>query len=155
VAVAVVLLVSGGGSSTKKHASTVAQTSSTTASSTSSLQVLARIPLVSVTSGSKARGLAEVVRQGTTTGIVLAAQGVPANTSHPATAYAVWLANSGSDSHRLGFVTQRVGAKGQLQTAGALPSNAAHYKQVLVTLETKANPRTPGQIVLQGALSGF
>jgi hypothetical protein len=38
--------------------------------------------------------------------------------------------------------------------AGALPTNASHFKQLLVTLETQSNPRTPGKIVLQGALTG-
>ena len=32
----------------------------------------------------------------------------------------------------------------QLSTAGGLPTNAAHYKQLIVTVETLANPKAPG-----------
>ena len=47
-----------------------------------------------------------------------------------------------------------VSNNGRLQTAGALPANASHYKQLLVTLENQSNPRSPGKVVLQGALTG-
>ena len=47
-----------------------------------------------------------------------------------------------------------VGKNGRLQTEGPLPTNAAHYKNLLLTLETSATPKTPGQVVLQGALKG-
>ena len=57
------------------------------------------------------------------------------------------------DSHMLGFVNPGVGSNGRLQTAGALPSNAARYKQLIVTLETDANPHGPGRIVLRGPLN--
>jgi hypothetical protein len=75
---------------------------------------------------------------------------VPANTTH--NAYAVWLYNSPTDSHILGFVSPGVKPDGKLQTAGVLPSNASHFKQLLVTLETQAKPHAPGKIILQGPL---
>jgi hypothetical protein len=150
VAAIVVLLVGGGGS--KKHASTAARTTST---ATASPQILARIQLVPAASGSRAAGVAEVLRQAGTTAVAIAAANIPPNSKRPANAYAVWLANSATDSRLLGFVNPGVGADGRLQTAGVLPANAAHYKQLLVTLETNGNPRTPGRIVLEGALSGL
>ena len=48
-----------------------------------------------------------------------------------------------------------VGKNGRLSTAGGLPTNASHYKQLIVTLETTASPKQPGSIVLQGALTGI
>jgi hypothetical protein len=116
--------------------------------------VVAQRNLVPTSSGSKTAGIAEVLRQGAATGIAIVAQNVPANSKHPPDAYAVWLYNSPTDSRILGFVNPGVGNNGRLQTAGALPTNASHYKQVLVTLETQSNPHTPGKIVLQGALTG-
>jgi hypothetical protein len=51
-------------------------------------------------------------------------------------------------------VNPGVGKNGRLETAGGLPSNAGRFKQLLVTLETTANPKSPGQIVLEGTLTG-
>jgi hypothetical protein len=153
VVVAIVLIASGG--SSKKHTTgTQAASTSTTAASTpttATTRVVAQINLTSP-SGAKTAGIAEVLKQGSVTGIAIVAQNVPANTRHDA--YAVWLYNSATDSHLLGFVNPAVGANGRLQTAGALPANASRFKQLIVTLETRANPPTPGPIVLQGALSG-
>ena len=64
-----------------------------------------------------------------------------------------WLYNSGSDSHILGFVNPGVGANGRLQAASPLPSDAARYKQLIVALETAANPHGPGKIILRGPLN--
>ena len=66
-------------------------------------------------------------------------------------AYAVWLYNSPSDARILGFVNPSVGTNGRLQTAGGFPTNASHFHQLLITLETQSNPKTPGTIVLRGA----
>jgi hypothetical protein len=154
VVVLVIVLVSTGGSS--KHTSSVAAaasastpTSSTPTTSTGP-QPIAQVNLASPTGSKKTAGAAEVVRQGSNTGIVIVAQGVPPNTSHDA--YAVWLYNSPSDNHILGFVNPGVKTNGRLQTAGVLPTNASHFKELLVTLETQAKPHGPGKIVLQGAL---
>jgi hypothetical protein len=102
-------------------------------------------------SGGSTIGIAEVLKKGNTTAIAIVAQGVPANTKH--NAYAVWLANSSSDAVRLGFVNPGVGNRGGVQPAGPLPGNASHFKQLLVTVETQPNPRSPGTIVLQGPFS--
>jgi hypothetical protein len=162
VVVVVVVLVGSGGSS-KNHSSSssssaaappASASATTTASSSGSGKVLAQINLTSPVSGSKAVGIADVLKEGTTNGIAIVAQNVTPNTTKPPNAYAVWLYNSTSDAHILGFVNPGVGKNGRLSTAGALPANAAHFHELIVTLETKANPTAPGTIVLQGTLSG-
>jgi hypothetical protein len=169
VIVIVIVLVSGGSSSSGSSSSTPAASastpaaptpstgttastpSSTTGTSTTGAKVVAQVNLSSPTGAKKTAGVAAVVRQGASTGLVIRAQGMTPNTSHDA--YAVWLYSSASDSHILGFVNPGVKADGKLQTAGVLPANASHFKQILVTLETQAKPKAPGKIVLQGALS--
>jgi hypothetical protein len=161
VAVVVVVLASGG--STAKHpaaATTTASTSGAAASATTGTgstgaKVVAQINLTPAKSGSKAAGIAEILKEGASDGIAVVAQNVPANTTKPPNAYAIWLYNSAKDAHRLGFVNPGVSSNGKLSTAGGLPSNANHFKQVIVTLETTAHPVTPGTIVLHGVLSGL
>lgn len=160
IAVVVVLIVTSGGSSHKSNSSASTNSASTTPAGTSATTAQGCNPATSTTacpisqinlrspSGSSTIGIAEVLKKGTTTAIAIVAQGVPPNTKH--NAYAVWLANSGSDAVRLGFVNPGVGKNGRLQTAGGLPSNASRFKQVLITLETKPNPPQPGTVVLQG-----
>lgn len=169
VAVVLVVVLSGGGSGGKHHAASTPTTSSTTVasqtssstttSSTSSAaaKVLAQINLSppSTSAGSKTAGIAEILSEGTTNGVAIVAQNVPPNTTKPPNAYAVWLYNSPTDASILGFVNPGVTKTGRLSTAGPLPSNAAHFKQLIVTLETSAKPKTPGQIVLEGTITGL
>lgn len=158
-AVVVIVLVSGGSSSTHHSkvakaaapASNAASSSSTAASSTTATPV-AQINLLSPSGKKSTAGIAEVLRQGNTTAVAIVGQGLPANTKHDA--YAIWLYNSPGDAQRLGFVNPGVGKNGRLETTGPLPSNASRFKEVLVSLETSANPKSPGHIVLEGALSG-
>jgi hypothetical protein len=160
IAVVVVVVVTSGGSSPKSHPATSPTTASTApaaasttgcnpATSTTACPI-AQINLHSPTNRSTI-GIAEVLKKGSATAIAIVAQDVPPNTKH--NAYVVWLANSSTDAKRLGFVNPGVGKNGRLQTAGPLPSNASHYSQLLVTLETHANPTKPGTIVLQGQFS--
>jgi hypothetical protein len=156
IAVVLVLALSGG--SSKKHtsststAASVTTTKSSTGSSTASAKPIAQVNLTSPSGGKTPAGAAIVVRQGTQTGLVIRAQGLPANTNRDA--YAVWLTGpGGSPSQILGFVNPGVTKSGVLQTAGALPAGASKYKQLLVTMETQAKPKSPGKIVLQGTLS--
>jgi hypothetical protein len=154
VVVVIIIVTSSGGSShhttTVAHTSTPTTTGTTTSASTSGATPIAAVTLKSPTHTKGTAGFAEVVKQGGKTGLVLVAQGVPANTSHDA--YAVWLYNTPADSHILGFVNPGVKTDGRLQTAGVLPANAGHFKQLLVTLETQSKPHGPGKVVLQGAL---
>lgn len=163
--VVVIVATSGGGSKRQRSASAAApaasattaassSTATTAATSTAATKVVAQINLTPTSSVSKAAGIAEVLKQGAKRGIAIVAQNMAPNTTKPPNAYAVWLYNSQTDAHLLGFVNPGVGKNGKLSTAGALPSDASHFKKLIVTLETKANPKSPGVIVLTGHLVG-
>ena len=94
---------------------TVSQT--TPASSTTTPQILAQLDLTSPTGASKTVGVADVVRDEGVVGIVIDAQGIPANTAH--NAYAVWLYNSPSSHSFAGFVKNLVGKNGRLAAQGS------------------------------------
>ncbi len=103
--------------------------------------------------GSKTRGaIAEVVTQGKQSAIAIVGHGLPANTKR--NAYAVWLYNKPDDAVRIGFVNPGVGQNGRLATTGPLPPNAAHFKRLLITIETTVDPAQPGPVVLRGNLTG-
>jgi hypothetical protein len=165
-AVVVVIIAVSGGGSVNKNASTGASrpaatstapattsSSSTSTTSTNSAHLVAQINLASPDKSSKAVGVALVLKQGKNTGIAIRAQNLPANGKHDA--YAVWLYKSATDSHILGFVNPSVGGNGVLQAESGLPANAGHFTQLLITRETRQNPRQPGTIVLKGPLKGI
>jgi Sigma-70, region 4 len=158
VAVVIVIVLTSGGSS-KPHPHKAAQTGTTATSRTSSststttttpkARLVAQVNLNSPDASDKSvAGIARVYRQGTETGIVIIATGLAPNKDN---AYAVWLYRSANDSVFLGFVSRKVTKSGGLQAEGVLPANASHYSKVLVTLETAQHPKSPGQVVLQGA----
>lgn len=156
--VVVLIAVLSGGS--PKHSSALppsgtsaADTASTaTGSSTSSqAQVVAQTNLNPPGGAGSAKGVGFVVKDGSAYGIIIQAQHVPPNHHN---AYAAWLYNAPRDAYRLGFVNPGVGKNGQMQTGGALPSGAGRFKQLLLTLETQTNPKSPGRIVLQGPFRG-
>jgi hypothetical protein len=165
--IVVIVVIVSGGSSHKSDSSARADSSTTpaasvstttaAASSTSSTtaKVVAQINLVPPTPGATTAGIAEVLNEGAADGIAIVAQDVPPNTTHPPNAYAVWLYNSPSDAHILGFVNPAVGKTGRISTASALPANASHFTKLIITVETVAAPKTPGKIILQGALTGL
>ncbi len=161
VVVVLVIVLSSSGSSTSSSTRTAAgvptpttsssaTTTATSTTGTAAAKPIAQVNLLSPTGG-KPKGVAIIVKQGANTGLVIRATGVPANTRHDA--YAVWLYNSSTDNHILGFVNPGVGTTQVLQTAGPLPANASHFKQLLVSVETAPKPKAPGTIILQGALS--
>jgi hypothetical protein len=163
VAVGVIALLDSGDS--KKKPRTIASTPSTaapppaagattSATTSTAAKVVAQINLTPPAAGSKAAGIAEVLREGTTNGIAIVAQNLAPNSTHPPNAYAVWLYNSRTDARILGFVNPGVPKSGKLSTASSLPAVASHYKQLLVTVETSARPKAPGPVVLQGPLTG-
>jgi hypothetical protein len=157
--VVAIVVISSGGSSTHAASTPAASAPTTTTptatttstSTTASATPVARVILTSPSGDKKLAGAAVVVASGSKTGIVIRATGLTANTSHDA--YAVWLYNSGVDSHLLGFVNPGVKSDGVLQAGSLLPGNVSHYKQLLITLETQAKPHQPGQIVLKGPLN--
>jgi hypothetical protein len=147
VAVLIIVLVSGGGggdnnSKTTASTSTSAQTSTSTQPRPEA-QVNLRGPR-----GSKALGVAQIVSTQGQRAMALVAQGLAASPQ----GYVVWLYNSATDVQRLGF-TQAVKANGRLSALAPLPSNAARFKQLVVSRETTKDPKTPSTIVLSGPLS--
>jgi hypothetical protein len=160
VVVVVLFVVLSAGSSSSNHSSSTAAASSasqapttstsSTSTSGSQAQVVAQSNLNPPSSASPTKGVAFVVKQGTAYGIIIEAAHVPPNNHN---AYAAWLYNSPTDAYRIGFVSPAVGKNGQLQVGSALPTNAGHFKQLLLTVETQSNPTKPGTIVLQGPFS--
>lgn len=146
---------SAASSSTTTPAASASSSTATTSGSSTAAKVVAQINLTPAKSSSKAVGIAEILNEGSSDGIAIVAQNIPPNTTKPPNAYAVWLYNSPTDSKILGFVDPGVGSNGRFSTAAGLPTNASHYKQLIVTLETTAQPKTPGQIILQGTLTGL
>lgn len=163
VAVVVVLLTVIGGGSSKKQPTTAALNPSTTAHTTtggsttgtagtkSQAQIVAQVNLNPPSGTGSSKGVGLVVKDGSAYGLIIEAQNVAPNSHN---AYAVWLSNSSTDTLRLGFVNPAVGKTGKLQVGTGLPTNAGHYKELLLTLETQSNPKTPGQVVLEGAFKG-
>ena len=81
---------------------------------------------------------------------MIVAAGMTANTKHDA--YAVWLFNSGGSARSSASSIPASARTAALQTERRAADQRAQFKQMLVTLETQAKPKTPGTIVLQGAL---
>ena len=174
VVVLLVVLSSGNGSSSKHNSSAEAAaggtstqsstapatsgtgtgtntTSSTTGTtSTTGAKIIGQVNM-NPPSGGAAKGVAFIVQAGSALGVIIQASGLAPNSHN---AYAVWLSNSSSDSTRVGFVNQSVGKNGRLQTGGQLPANATHFRDLLLTVETQNNPKTPGPVVLEGSFVG-
>lgn len=164
VAVAVIVVVANSGSSPSKpgrtHTSTGSgdttptqtqtdtNTTTTTTTTTTGPQLLAAVNLTSPVGATKTLGVAQIVRVDGSVGIVIDAQGVPANSAH--NAYGLWLYNSPTSEKFVGFDPSLVGKNEQLAIEGRLPANAAHFKHLLITLETAQHPKTPGEVVLSG-----
>jgi hypothetical protein len=144
------------GSGTSSGATTGTSTSTgtsggTSTTSTSKAQVVAQINLNPPSGTGSEKGVAFVVKEGGAYGVIIEAQHMAPNSHN---AYAAWLSSTPTDSVRLGFVNPGVGTKGTLETGGTLPTNAGSYKELLITLETSSNPKTPGTVVLEGAFKG-
>jgi hypothetical protein len=113
--------------------------------------MLAQLNLSSPTGDANTVGIAQVIRESGVVGVVIDAQGVPANGAH--NAYALWMYNSPSSYEFVGFVPNLVGRDGKLATEGKLPANAASYHHLEITLETQQKPAHPGEVVLSGPFS--
>jgi Anti-sigma-K factor rskA, C-terminal/Sigma-70, region 4 len=162
IAVVLVLVLTGGSTthspttSTTTGSGAAASTSATTTptgstTSTAAPQVVGAVNLLPPASGSQAKGVAQVIEVAKSEGIVIYATGMPANTKQ--NFYEVWLYNSPSDNYSVGFVNPGIGSDGRLQTTGQLPANVAHYKHLVISIETQKRVKTPTTVVLQGALS--
>jgi hypothetical protein len=154
--VVVIALTSGGakqrvgGGSTGPPAQNAGTTVTTTTTATTATTpvLLAQINLKSPNGAASTLGVAQVIREQGVTGVVILAQGVPANTAH--NAYAVWLYTSANRFKFVGFVRNLVTRSGKLSAEGELPAGAGAYHRLLITLETQSKPSTPGEVVLSG-----
>ena len=137
------------------HSSTSSSSSSATTTSTSqTAAIVGQISLTPPTGGGTTKGVALVLRQGSLRGLGIEAEHVPRTTTKPRTAYAVWLYNSPTDAKLLGYFSKGVNKKGALGSTAELPANAAHYKYLIITLESGAKTsKTPGPVLLKGNLS--
>jgi Sigma-70, region 4 len=135
--------------STTPATGTTTGTGTSTGTSTTKPKVLGQANMSPPSGSGAAKGAALIVQEGNAIGVILEASGLAPNSHN---AYAVWLSNAPTDSVRVGFVNQSVGKNGRLETGGALPAGYARYKDILLTLETQNNPKTPGPIVLEGAI---
>ena len=134
--IVIVLVASGGGGS--HHGATTAGNGG-------------QLALAPAAAGSTAGGSASVQRQPGGLLLLVRGHGLPPNTSSDS--YAVWLYNSRSDARLLGFVSPAVGASGSFTNSVMLPSDAGSFHTLVLTVETVAQPRAPGRIVLRGALT--
>lgn len=141
----------GTATGTSTGTSTGASTGTTTGTSSSQAQIVGQINLNPPSGGGSTKGVALVVKDGSAYGLIIEAQNVAPNSHN---AYAAWLSNSATNSLRLGFVNPAVGKTGKLQVGTALPTNAGHYKELLLTVETQSAPKTPGTVVLEGQFKG-
>ena len=107
-----------------------------------------QVNLLSPTGKARPYGIADVLRQGSTYGLEIDAISVPPSGGHSASAF--WLAGGPRGPRLLGYDSKRV--RHHLQVTGALPAGFQRYRELLVTLETNANPRRPGRVVLVGRL---
>jgi Anti-sigma-K factor rskA/Sigma-70, region 4 len=148
VAAILVGLLSSGGSKPKHATRRTTPTTSTTSTTAASPQPLVQLNLTSPTRAKDTVGVADVVSYKGVLGVVVDAQGLPANTKH--NAYAVWLAKSSGGAKFVGFVPNLVGKDGKLTAEGRLPANAPAYNRLLITLETQSKPTAPGEVVLSG-----
>jgi Sigma-70, region 4 len=130
------------------HTTQTVPTSTSASTTTANPNFLAQLNLVSPTGAKDTVGIAQVIRERSVVGVVIDAEGMPANTSH--NAYAVWLYNSPSSHKFVGFVPNLVGKNGRLATEGQLPAGATRFHRILVTLETQSKPSSPGEVVLSG-----
>ncbi|HET9125480.1 MAG TPA: sigma factor-like helix-turn-helix DNA-binding protein [Solirubrobacteraceae bacterium] len=144
------------GSSTRTTSGSTTRTTSgstTRSPATSAVKYLAQINLRPVTAGSRAVGIAEVVRQEGVREIAIIGQHIPPNTK--SNSYEVWLYSSPTHFEKLGFVSPAVGRAGTFSDARVLPPDASRYRELIVTTETARKPAHPGAVLLRGTIGGL
>jgi Sigma-70, region 4/Anti-sigma-K factor rskA, C-terminal len=150
VVVVIVLSSSGGSSHSSASTSSTSTGSSKTSTAAGEPHIDKQLNLVSPSPTSKAVGLVEVLSQGSKRAFLVTAEHLPPTEN--GFFYAAWLYNSASDARVLGRAPS-VSSNGQLQAVGALPSNAGHFREMLITRETSSKPAHPGPVVLNGPFS--
>jgi hypothetical protein len=147
IVVAVILITTGGNGSSTKTASS--KTISSTAASKTGPTVSAQLPLHSPSAGSTTVGVVAVLSEKGKHAFYIEAQHLPATHGFY---YAIWLYNSPTSALPLSR-SPSVGSSHKLAGGSTLPTNAANYREILLTRETAAHPAQPGPVVLRGAFS--
>jgi hypothetical protein len=149
VVVLVVLLLTGALSGDDEDGGSASTTATT--STTDTPPVEAQINLTPPRGRqSRARGVAVVSRQNDTRVVAMIAEGLQAANENRF--YAVWLYTSPTKAKRLGFPNPQPAEDGRVETGFALPSDANEYRSLILTRESRREPRRPGTIELQGEL---
>lgn len=152
VVVAIVTLTGGDDDSTGSDA---AATPGTTAPAATQPSATAPVPRAQINlqpvDGGTAKGYAVLVTQGNTAGFVIFGEGFPPSGQQ---LYGVWLVN-GNRSLPLGF--RPVGRNGRFAANAPVPTNAAQFRDMIITRENvrsgQRTPPRPGQVVLRGSLT--
>ncbi|MDX6666056.1 MAG: hypothetical protein QOG68_2262 [Solirubrobacteraceae bacterium] len=155
VAFLIVFVVSGSSDDNSKPSSNAGTTTSasgtTSTPTTTTPQVLGQVNM-NPPKGSTSKSIAAItlVRQGARNVIIFQGQKLPANKTGDV--YALW-AISSTASARLGF-TPRVSKTGKLKFTGKLPTtiDLSKYSALVLTRETVSDPKTPGTVIVGGAL---
>ncbi len=150
--VAAVVLALGGDS--KKSDSKASATDTSTAASTTANaqpQVKAQINLTAPGAGSstKRAGILWILDANGKPAFTAAAQGLPTTKGK---AYGIWLYTSRTRAKLIGGFDQ-YDKQGRVLASGALADDPSKYKDIVVTSEKGGRPKSPGRIVLQGAIA--
>jgi hypothetical protein len=113
-------------------------------------RLIAQLQLASPSGARRPVAVGRIVEQGGGYGITILGADLPANTKR--NAYSVWLTDGTQEAKLLGTVSPAVTNNGKLSTAEILPRQLFRYRELLITLETRARPATPGRVVLKAAL---
>jgi hypothetical protein len=143
VVVAVVLITSGGGGSHSKKTTTT----STTASKASPTDT--QFPLHSPSPNSRTVGVVAILSEKGKHAFFIEAQHLPPSHGF---FYAIWLYNSHTSAEALSRAPA-VGSSRKLEGGAALPTNAAGFREILLTRETSTHPTKPGHVVLRGTFN--
>src|SRR6478672_397748 len=148
----VLVLVLGGGDDKKSSAkASASDTTTTTATTGAQPTVRAQINLTAPGAGSstKRAGILWILDASGKPAFTAAAQGLPTTKGR---AYGIWLYTSKTQAKLIGGFDQ-YDKQGRILASGALSADPTQYKDIIVTAEKGGQPKTPGRIVLQGAIA--
>jgi hypothetical protein len=142
VVVAVVLLTNNGGSHDKAKSSATTTGTSKTAGPT----VSATLPIKSPDAKSRSIGVVEILTENGKRAFYIAAEHLPPSKHF---FYAVWLYNSHTSAEAVSKAPT-VGSDHKLAGGALLPTDAASFREILLTRETSTHAKRPGHVVLRG-----
>ena len=147
----VLVLLLSGGDDKKSNAKTSASASTPTSTTAAQPTVRAQINLTAPGAGSstKRAGILWILDASGKPAFTAAAQGLPTTKGR---AYGIWFYTSQTQAKLIGGFDQ-YDKQGRILASGALSADPTQYKDIIVTAEKGGQPKTPGRIVLQGAIA--